>query len=142
MSKLAVPAVFIFYRDALDTYARLTATPAEAALRVLQILLATLSALPHEASHTEDQRPCACILRPSARLSRRCPRPYCVLDIGFREDPLRNCPKSPHGLRTVKPHKSTKRGDEALFRCSGSQKGGSGGCSRPFSDGLYWRVSE
>ena len=51
--KLAVPAIFIFYRDALDTYARLTATPAEAALRVLQILLATLSALPHEASHTK-----------------------------------------------------------------------------------------
>ena len=88
MSKLAVPAVFIFYRDALDTYARLTAAPAEAALRVLRILLATLSALPHEASHTEDQRPRACILRPSARLSRRCPRPYCVLDMGFREDVL------------------------------------------------------
>ncbi len=86
MSKLAVPAVFIFYRDALDTYARLTATPAEAALRVLQILLATLLALPHEASHTEDPRSRACILRPSARLSRRCPRPYCVLDMGFRED--------------------------------------------------------
>ncbi len=85
MSKLTVPAVFIFYRDALDTYARLTATPAEAALRVLQILLATLSALPHEASHTEDQRPRARILRPSARLSRRCPRPYCVLNIGFRD---------------------------------------------------------
>ena len=73
MSKLAVPAVFIFYRDALDTYARLTATPAEAALRVLQILLATLSALPHEASHGEHQCPRAFILRPSARLSRRCP---------------------------------------------------------------------
>ena len=38
MSKLAVPDVFIFYRDALDTYARLTATPAEAALRVLLLV--------------------------------------------------------------------------------------------------------
>ena len=92
MSKLAVPAVFIFYRDALDTYARLTATPAEAALRVLQILLATLSALPHEASHTEDQRPRACILRPSARLSRRCPRPLLCIGYGFPRRPLSGNP--------------------------------------------------
>jgi hypothetical protein len=76
MSKLAVPAAFIFSRDALDTYARLTVSPAEAAPRVRAISLATLSALPHQASHhVEHQRPPrACILRPSPRLSRACPR--------------------------------------------------------------------
>ena|SRR5215217_4986911 len=36
----------------------------------------------------------------------------------------------------LKPQKATKRLEEALFRCSGSQKGGSGGCSTPFSDSL------
>jgi hypothetical protein len=72
MSKLAVPASFIFSRDALYTYARSTVAPAEARPRVRQILLATLSAPPHEASHVEHQPPRACILRPSARLSRGC----------------------------------------------------------------------
>ena len=53
MSKLAVPVAFIFSRDALDTYARLTVHPAEAAPRVRVISLATLSALPYEASHID-----------------------------------------------------------------------------------------
>src|SRR5215213_9223071 len=45
----------------------------------------------------------------------------------------RNCPKTSIGSN-LEPQKSTKQGEEALFRCSGGQNGGYRGYSRPFSD--------
>src|SRR5215211_2975519 len=57
----------------------------------------------------------------------------------FTQLPRETVRKVPTGSE-LKPHKSTKQGDEALFRCSGGQNGGSRAYSRPFSDSVQRRL--
>src|SRR5215212_6712054 len=55
---------------------------------------------------------------------------------------LRNCPKTSIGSN-LEPQKSTKEGEEALFRCSGGPKWRlQRGCSRPFSDSFSRHLGE